>query len=186
MYTLGHLTVDLKNGAEFRTYSDSGYRYLRVSDLSQHGIIDKNIRFVDVPEIPERLKLNYDCILISRSGSLGLVNVVTDEIMDSILSSHIFKVQLNTKLVLPSYLENYLRSIVGQKQIFRNNNGGVIPELNQSALRSIKIVLPSIEKQTEIANHISALRTQAKQLQQQAAAELAQAKQHVEQLILGA
>ena len=41
------------------------------------------------------------------------------------------------------------------------------------------------EKQTEIADHISALRTQAKQLQQQAAAELAHAKQHVEQLILG-
>ena len=42
------------------------------------------------------------------------------------------------------------------------------------------------KKQTEIANHISALRTQAKQLQQQAAAELAHAKQQVEQLILGA
>jgi len=36
-----------------------------------------------------------------------------------------------------------------------------------------------------IANHISALLTQAKQLQQQAAVELAHAKQHVEQLILG-
>ncbi|MEI6707926.1 MAG: hypothetical protein WCK96_12425 [Methylococcales bacterium] len=32
------------------------------------------------------------------------------------------------------------------------------------------------------ANHISVLRTKAKQLQQQAAAELAHAKQHVEQL----
>jgi F0F1-type ATP synthase membrane subunit b/b' len=41
------------------------------------------------------------------------------------------------------------------------------------------------KKQTAIANHISTLRTQAKQLQQQAAAELAHAKQQVEQLILG-
>ena len=44
---------------------------------------------------------------------------------------------------------------------------------------------PPPEKQTEISNYISVLRTQAKQLQQQAAAELAHAKQHVEQLILG-
>jgi restriction endonuclease S subunit len=49
----------------------------------------------------------------------------------------------------------------------------------------LKIPIPPPEKQTEIANHISALRTQAKQLQQQAAAELEQAKQQVEQLILG-
>jgi hypothetical protein len=40
-------------------------------------------------------------------------------------------------------------------------------------------------KRCNIANHISTLRTQAKQLQQQAADELAHAKQHVEQLILG-
>jgi len=44
----------------------------------------------------------------------------------------------------------------------------------------------NLTKQTEIANHISALRTQAKQLQQQAAADTTHAKQHVEQLILGA
>lgn len=83
----------------------------------------------------------------------------------------IFKVQLNTKLVLPTYLENYFRSVIGQKQIFRNNNGGVIPELNQSALKSIKVLLPPLEKQTEIANCISTIR--------------AQAKQQVERMILG-
>jgi len=38
---------------------------------------------------------------------------------------------------------------------------------------------------TEIANHISVIRFSAKQLQQQAAASLEQAKQQVEKLILG-
>jgi len=183
--TLGSLAIDLKNGAEFRTYSDEGYRYLRVTDLSAHGISNKSMRFVNVPQIPERLKLNHDCILISRSGSLGLVNVVTDEIIGSILSSHIFKVELNTELVLPVYLESFLRSIIGQKQIFRKNNGGVIPELNQSALKSIKISTPPLPKQQEIAEHITALRHQAKQLQVEAKAGLEQAKAEIEAIILG-
>lgn len=184
-HTLGHLTLDLKNGAEYRTYSDDGYRYLRVTDLSQYGINNKSMRFVNIHEIPERLKLDYQCILISRSGSLGLVNIVTDEIINSILSSHIFKVKLNTKLILPIYLESFLRSIIGQKLIFRENNGGVIPEINQSALKSIKILVPPIDKQNEIANYISALRTQAQALMLQASVELEEAKQHVEDLILG-
>jgi type I restriction enzyme S subunit len=62
-----------------------------------------------------------------------------------------------------------------------NNQSGV----NTEMLRNIKIPLPEIERQTEIANHISAIRFSAKQLQQQAAAELEQAKQQVEKLILG-
>jgi hypothetical protein len=51
--------------------------------------------------------------------------------------------------------------------------------------RTISIFFYRYWKEPEIANHISAIRTQAKQLQQQAAAELEQAKQQVEQLILG-
>ena len=42
-----------------------------------------------------------------------------------------------------------------------------------------------LQKTNRHADHISALRIQAKQLQQQAAAELAHAKLHVEHMILG-
>jgi type I restriction enzyme, S subunit len=52
-------------------------------------------------------------------------------------------------------------------------------------LKNIVIRLPSSEKQTEIANHINALRVQAKALQQQATTELEPAKQQVERMILG-
>lgn len=51
--------------------------------------------------------------------------------------------------------------------------------------KNYKIPLPPLEKQTEIANHNSTIRAQAKALQQQAQAELGQAKQHVELIILG-
>ncbi len=47
------------------------------------------------------------------------------------------------------------------------------------------IPLPPLTKQTEIANHITAIRNQAQQLQQQAKAELEQAKKEVELMILG-
>jgi type I restriction enzyme S subunit len=62
-----------------------------------------------------------------------------------------------------------------------NNQSGV----NTEMLRNIKIPLPPLEKQTEIADHISALRFQAKQLQQEAQAELERAKIEVERMILG-
>ena len=69
---------------------------------------------------------------------------------DAILSSHIFKVSLDTNQILPKYLEALFRSRIGQTQFFQHNNGGVVPEISQSALKSICVVLPP----SEIQNHI--------------------------------
>ncbi|WP_405576848.1 restriction endonuclease subunit S [Winogradskyella sp. Asnod2-B02-A] len=181
---LRKIITGLSNGVEIRSYSDTGFRYLRVSDLSSNGIVDKNARYVNVSEVPSKIKLDYNDFLVSRSGSLGLVSVVEDEIINSILSSHIFRVSLNTSLINPYYLQAYLRSYVGQRLIFRNNNGGVIPELNQTALKSIQIILPPMELQNEIANYIIDLRDRANNLKAEAIQELKNAQQEIEKIIL--
>jgi restriction endonuclease S subunit len=181
---LRHLITDLKNGVEIRNYVDEGKRYLRVTDLSKFGINNNSKRFVAEQEVPEKIRLNKDCILVSRSGSLGLINIVNDEIIDSILSSHIFKVELMTKKIQPLYLETYLRSSIGQSQFFRNNNGGVIPEINQDALKSILIPVPPLEKQQEIADHITSIRRQAQLLKDQTKTALENASREIERILL--
>jgi restriction endonuclease S subunit len=181
-----HLINNLENGVEIRNYiTDGGLRYLRVTDLGKNELNDNSMRYVETQKIPERIKLNNKCILISRSGSLGLINVFESKLADAILSSHIFKVELNTKLVDPSYIEAYLRSKIGQSEIFRNNNGGVIPEINQDALKSIHVIVPPLDKQQKIASQISIIRHQAQSLQKEAIQKLLQAKEEIEKMILG-
>jgi len=181
-----HYIADLKNGVEIRNYvEEGGIRYLRVTDLGKNGLNHKSPRFVLEQEISNSIKLNENCILISRSGSLGLVNVVEPEIENSILSSHIFKIELKIEKLLPVYLEAYLRSKVGQSEIFRNNNGGVIPEINQDALKSILIVCPPLDKQKEIAAHITSIRQQAQQLKDKTKELLEQANKEIEKILLG-
>ena len=184
--TLSSLITDLKNGVEIRTYSDRGYRYLRVSDLGQHGVENHDPRYVDVAEIPDKIRLTSNSFLISRSGSLGLVSVVKDEIREAILSSHIFKVSLNTNQILPKYLEALLRSQIGQTQFFQNNNGGVIPEISQSALKSISVVVPPFDIQEKIADEAIRRQSEAAKLRQEAAEVWEVAKtQFEEQLLSG-
>ena len=180
-----HLIIDLKNGIEVREYVESGIRYLRVTDLTQNGINNKSPKYVSSDnEIPNRIKLNNDCVLISRSGSLGLVNIVNEETINAILSSHIFKLELNTNLVLPIFMEAFLRSSIGQIQIFRNNNGGVIPEINQDALKSIIVIVPPLSKQKEIAEHITNIRNQAQALKDQTNHLLKKASEAIEAILL--
>ena len=127
--------------------------------------------------------MNEKCLLVSRSGSLGLVSKVVPEIENAILSSHILKVELNTDIIIPEYAEAFLRSRVGQIEIFKENNGGVIPEINQTALGKILIPCPPLDEQLEIVEHIDAIRDRAKQLRQEAEADLEKAKQEVEAMI---
>jgi restriction endonuclease S subunit len=182
---LKHIIKDLKNGVEIRTYvEEGGIRYLRVTDLGKFGLNSDSPRYVKTQAIPDRIKLNENCILISRSGSLGLINTFEKTIADTILSSHIFKVELQTDVINPKYLEAYLRSKIGQSEIFRNNNGGVIPEINQEALKSIQVVVPPIEKQKEIANHISTIRQQAQQLKGKTKEILAQTNKEINRILL--
>ncbi len=180
-----NIILDLKNGVEIRDYVDDGIRYMRVTDLGKNGINNSSKKFIAHQEIPEKIKLNDDCILISRSGSLGLVNVVENDIKNSILSSHIFKVELMTDKVYTKYLEAYFRSSLGQLQFFRKNNGGVIPEINQDALKSIIIPLPPLTKQTEIANHISKIRQKAQSLKDHTTIALEKANKEIENILLG-
>lgn len=182
--SLGRLALDIKNGVEIREYAEIGKRYLRVSDLSENGIVDNNIRFV-IADIPKRIKLNRNCILVSRSGSLGLANAVTPELEDVILSSHIFRVELDTNKIIPDFLECYIRSQAGQHQFKMLNNGGVIPEISQTALRQFQISLPPLDTQRAIVAHIAQIRAQIAALQQEAADLLADTQREMERLILG-
>ena len=182
--SLSNLITDLKNGVEIRTYSESGYRYLRVSDLGQYDIENDNPRYVDVTKIPDKIRLTSDSFLISRSGSLGLVSVIEEEIREAILSSHIFKVDLDTTIIRPKYLEILLRSQIGQTQFFQNNNGAVVPEISQSALRSIGVVVPPLDIQERIADEVVRRQSEAAALKQEANAIVESAKREVEQILL--
>ena len=115
---------------------------------------------------------------------MGLVSVVENEIREAILSSHIFKVVLNIDQILPKYLETLFRSRIGQVQFFQNNNGGVVPEISQSALKSISVVVPPLDVQERIADEAVRRQSQAAKLRQKAVEELEVGKAQFEAQLL--
>ena len=181
---LSHLITDLKNGVEIRTYVERGYRYLRVSDLGKNGIENHNPRYVDIEEIPDKVKLTNNSFLISRSGSLGLVSIIGDEIKNAVLGSDIFKVELDTESIHPQYLEAFFRSQIGQTLIFQLNSGSLIPRLDQPAVRTLSVVVPPFDVQEKIANEAVKRRSEATKLRQEADGIVEAAKKEVEHILL--
>lgn len=89
------------------------------------------------------------------------------------------------KDIIQEFLFYILRQSISLKQMEQRSSGGNYPAITQEELQNLLIPIPPIEQQLEIVDRITAIRTQAKQLRQAAAAELEQAKQEVEAMILG-
>lgn len=72
-----------------------------------------------------------------------------------------------------------------QSEIYSLQQGAGQPHVYARDLEKLQIPLPPLEKQNEIAEYIASIRANAKALQQEAEQILAEAKQKVEQIILG-
>ena len=101
-----------------------------------------------------------------------------------LLNQRIAKIKVKEK-ISNVFVQFILNSPIGKLQFQQIGTGGNQINISFSDLAKIKIPLPPLEKQTEIANHITEIRNQAKRLQQEAKAGLKQAKKEVEAIILG-
>ena len=81
------------------------------------------------------------------------------------------------------YLSEILK--LKQKEIYNLQQGAGQPHVYARDLEKINIPIPSLQKQNEIAAHISKIRSKANVLMQEGKEILEQAKQEVEQMILG-
>lgn len=147
--TIADLEETIVNGVEIREYTNDGLPYLRVSDLKEMFLDLTDVKFIrkDV-KITKNIDLNLGDLLFSRSGSLGIIAIVTEEIVDAIISSHLIKVRLND--INPCYAATFFSCKLGRQQILRRNNGTVVPEINQPSLRTVKVPLPSKSFQEHI------------------------------------
>ena len=119
-----------------------------------------------------------------QNGKSGVVTGLQSGVGFGSTEFHIFRAKSKTNI---NYIYSLfrLRSLRKYAVLYFSGSAGH-QRVSDNFFKRLSIPLPPIEKQTEIADHISKIRNQAKALQQQAKEELEQAKKEVETMILGA
>jgi type I restriction enzyme S subunit len=77
-----------------------------------------------------------------------------------------------------------IKSSIGQLSLNRLKRPVARANINLEEISTIKVVLPPLDKQQEIADHIADIRKKAKSLQDEGKRILESAKQEVERMIL--
>jgi len=153
---LSDIIENITNGVEIRDFVESGVPYIKVGNTNKDFFVDfTNISFVResaANKVSKDIILEEGDILTNRSGTLGYSQIITKDMQKSIISSHnirIMKIKIN-----PYYLVTFLNTRYGKMQILRRNNGGVVPEINQPALKSVFIYIPDEKYQKIIEEKI--------------------------------
>jgi hypothetical protein len=179
--TLGEISQPMKYGtSEPFDYIEKGIPFLRIADVS-------NLDFDSgtVMRIPERQaekctneRVQSDDLLISRSGTLGMVIPIDKRFDNAIFGSYFIRIRPKIDISC-SYLKVFYNSIIGKLIVERLQTGAIQTNLTIPAIENFPLLLswPQLEEK------IDDLINKSKQARMDAKLLLHQAKQKIEELI---
>lgn len=98
------------------------------------------------PKLGE-LTVEKDWLLITRSGSTGIVSIVPEAWENYAMSEHIIRIVPDETKISPYYLLGFLRSEYCQEVIGKGVFGSVIDEIDPISIGKIKMPVPISEKE---------------------------------------
>lgn len=165
-------------------YKEGDTRYIRITDIDDLGCLKENNK-VTCKNIEQNYMLHKNDLLFARSGSVGKCYIHKRISEPAIFAGYLIRFIINAAIINPDYLFYYCNCSLYKYWVDTIQRPTVQANINSEEFRQIIIPLPPMAKQQEIADHITALRHQAAQLQQEGKEALEKAKQEVEQMILG-
>lgn len=128
----------------------------------QHAIYQsRDFRFfIDENKFSEmkRFKVETDDLLISCSGTVGKVTIISEDDPKGIISQALLILRCNTNIILPQYLKYFFLSSKGYNSIISRSSGSVQVNLaKRDVIESIPLSLPPLATQQKIAEILSSL-----------------------------
>lgn len=190
LVNLASLINNFKKGIEVGSGEYSQNKeipFIRVSDITNNGIDFDNVQKFISASLFENLKAykpKQNELLYSKDGTIGIC-LKADVSRDYIISGGILRLELKAEVdkdflcfLLGSYMINVFAN--------RVSIGAVIKHLNIGEFLNLKIPLPPLAIQTQIANRLKNSKFQALSLEKEAKEILHKAKIDVETLLLSA
>lgn len=164
----------------------AGVPFIRITNLKNDTVLLDDVLFIK-REIHEnslkRTQLKAGDILLSMAGTIGLTVIVPDFIIEANINQALARIVLKSG-VSKVYIKEILNSKIGKTQTDRLSRPSVQANLNFDEIGALLIPVPPLDKQKEIAEHITGIRQQAQQIKDQTKELLKKANEEIEQILL--
>lgn len=160
--SLGEMCIKIGSGITPRggasTYKSSGHPFVRSQNVGWGKLLTDDIVFIDniTHESFSSTELQLNDVLLNITGaSIGRSAVVDGQVVCGNVNQHVCVVRPKSDLLDPRYLNSFLISNAGQKQIESFQAGGNREGLNFGQIKSFQLPLPSTFEQRAIAKALS-------------------------------
>ncbi len=146
---------DMEKGIEVggENYTEIGKKFIRVSNISPIGFIEKDQKYVSEESFKE-LKSIYSPkigdFLITKDATLGIGYVVKEDV-DGIISSGILNIDIDETKINREYVALCINSVFGRLQAERDGGGSIISHWRPDDVGKILIPIISSELQKKIS-----------------------------------
>lgn len=127
------------NGIDVRNFVKEGKNYIRILDIKRYFISYADVKKVNITNIPSKIKLKKNDILISRKGTPGIASIVTENNLDDVIGTEAIQIRLKDNID-PYYFIGFLNSKFFYNQVLANLSGGNSVGINHPALKKLKII----------------------------------------------
>ena len=140
------------------TSVNTGLKYITVSDMGDKFVSNKDIKYItqEIETKIKKYKVITGDIIISVAGTLGKVNIITEEFNNANLTENCDKLT-EFKGCITEYLFYFLQSEKFLDEINRIKTSSAQPKLALDRLRIFVIPIPIIEEQQKIADCLSSM-----------------------------
>ncbi|MCX9031248.1 restriction endonuclease subunit S [Citrobacter portucalensis] len=143
-----------------KNYKKSGRPFIRSQNIGWGHLILDDVAFIDDDThstfSSTEIKAN-DVLLNITGASIGRSAVADSGIQGGNVNQHVCIIRTKKSELKPYFLNQYLLSSDGQKQIDSFQAGGNRQGLNFAQIRSFSFLLPSVKEQQKIADCLSCL-----------------------------
>jgi type I restriction enzyme S subunit len=148
----------LPKGNNLTTVPNS-HPYIRVRGMGEKYLPINNLEYVPNEVFPSIKNYIVDKgdLLLSIVGTVGLVSLVNDELDKASLTENCVKIIPQKDIIDNEFLYYFLKSNIGQQEIFRKIVGAVQPKLPIYNINDIGLNIPDLLTQTSIAEILSSL-----------------------------
>lgn len=136
---LASLVERINNGFEHREFVGEGTPYITVSEVSGGRlVVGRAPRIAANIRVPRMARIDSRCVLVVRTGSVGVAAKVFDADAGASISGHLIRLRCSSEAVA-AVVAAFLNSEVGVLLQRRSAYGAVQPQLGQDELLALPI-----------------------------------------------
>lgn len=161
--SIKELQLDISDGNYSSKYPRAdefksvGIPFIRANNIKGLTIIDDDMRFISEAKHSEITKghLKDGDVLITNRGEIGNLAIVPARHISSNINAQIVRINTSGSEVSNRYFAYYLQKDEVKKLLVDLSSGSALKQLPVNRLTTLKVIIPSLQEQTAIANALS-------------------------------